>query len=675
MIRQRKGQRVDPSYSEPIVNDEAVNAQLPLKNFTLQQVSADEISNSDYLMSPIAPVSQPGCGHSDDSVIRRVSMAGLANLDVSASTRTTPRRPPTNVKYYLAPSSTYVASNGEVYHIEPFQLPPPSEIAGLFAEKSTHVSGEGKSLGGSPVRKYQSTTQTPSTRHPSLPSEWLKTPPARSVTLNVDTQSDEPSANDRGDLFVFSEFSWKKFILAEVFGVGNPGHLEPNAAEHVDNFLNVPIQLEKLIFFGFFVALDSFLYAVTYLPVRMVLALIVLLDECWGWVTHWRPLDLLGPPKKSTASPRSRFIFEFPTTRQYDLMRGLLLVIGCFVLSLVNMSRVYHYIRMQNTIKLYVLTAMMEVIDKLLCSFGIDTLDSLFWKTRARSSAFAVGFSFVVTAVYVVIHSGLYFIHLATLTVAINNVDQSLTTVLILNNFAEIKSFVLKKFDTDNLFQLACADITERFKMCLFYSLIILVGIIQSADPAESIPMFSRVLVAMLGCEMFVDWIKHAFIAKFNKINASCYQDFSRILRCDIFDGHKDKITLDHSYTITKRLGMSQIPLGCVFFRFMLIAYTSSSMPSKVALMSYSQLIVGGLTLWAVMIVLKILFGMCLIYYVGHKNNRERRKEVERKRKEARTQLTEKKMMMERNQSIEMLSNIEKYTVLQGVVEERSPAR
>jgi hypothetical protein len=38
-------------------------------------------------------------------------------------------------------------------------------------------------------------------------------------------------------------------------------------------------------------------------------------------------------------------VFEFPTTRQYDLMRGLLLVIGCFVLSLVNMSRIYHYIR------------------------------------------------------------------------------------------------------------------------------------------------------------------------------------------------------------------------------------------------------------------------------------------------------------------------------------------
>ena len=38
--------------------------------------------------------------------------------------------------------------------------------------------------------------------------------------------------------------------------------------------------------------------------------------------------------------------------------------------QLLNMSRVYHYIRGQTLIKLYVLTAMMEIFDKLLCSFG-----------------------------------------------------------------------------------------------------------------------------------------------------------------------------------------------------------------------------------------------------------------------------------------------------------------
>ena len=54
---------------------------------------------------------------------------------------------------------------------------------------------------------------------------------------------------------------------------------------------------------------------------------------------------------------------------------------------------------------------------------------------------------------------------IATLTVAINSADQALVTVLVLNNFAEIKSFVFKKFDKQNLFQLSCSDITERFQL------------------------------------------------------------------------------------------------------------------------------------------------------------------------------------------------------------------
>ena len=670
----------DASCLANVLHDSAADAKFEhttttlMRDFSHQKVSADKISKSEFLMSSIAPVTKPEQGHVDDSVIRRVSMAGIASMDVAASTRTTPRRPPSSNSYYLCPSNTFVASNGEVYHVEPFQLPPPSDIASLFSEKATRPNlkeNKPPSSGftaGSPATKRQS-IQSPSSRHPPLPAEWLQPPPPRAVNI-TDISTDDSTGPDESDedMFVFSRFSWKKFLLAEVLGIGNPGHLEPDAADHVDNFLSVPLQLERLIFFGFFVALDSFLYAISYLPLRLVLAILVLLDETWGWLYSWHPLAILTSPGKGTASPGRRKIFDFATTRQYDLMRGLLLLIGCYVLSLVNMSRVYHYIRMQNTIKVYVLTAMMEVIDKLLCSFGIDALDSLFWKTRARSGMLSIAFSFVVTAVYVVLHSGLYFLHLATLTVAINNVDQSLSTVLILNNFAEIKSFVLKKFDTENLFQLACADITERFKMCLFYGLIITVGIIQSSHRAQAVRELSKVLVAMICCEVIVDWIKHAFIAKFNKISASCYQDYSRILRCDIFDGHKDKITLDHSYSITKRLGMSPIPLACVFFRFVLIAYTSSGMHTVVSQLTSLQVVLGGLAIGAVMIAVKVVVGVCLIYYVGHKNNRERKKEIERKKKEAKTIQIEKRMM-ERTHSIEKLSNIERYTLLKGFVE------
>lgn len=307
--------------------------------------------------------------------------------------------------------------------------------------------------------------------------------------------------------------------------------------------------------------------------------------------------------------------FHLHHTHVYDIMRGVIAIVGCLILNLVNMSRVYHYIRMQNTIKLYVLTAMMEVFDNLLVAFGIDVFDSLLWKTRGPSfRKRTILLSLLVTIVYVIIHSGLYFLHIATLTVAINTGDQSLLTILILNNFAEMKSFVLKKFDYKNLFQLACSDISERFKMSLFYFLIITVGVSQSAVIGEVTGMYVGVAAAMLSCEVVVDWIKHAFITKFNAIDASCYDDFRYAICRDFLNCHKDKFIYDHSYTVTRRLGLSQIPLGVVFVRYITLALTSSKVSSFLSQRSTVEVVLGACAIFAALVAIKIALGVSLIY-------------------------------------------------------------
>lgn len=62
---------------------------------------------------------------------------------------------------------------------------------------------------------------------------------------------------------------------------------------------------------------------------------------------------------------------------------------------------------------------------------------------------------------------------------------QALLTLLISNNFAEIKSSVFKKFDKHNLFQLSCHDVVERFKLALFLAMIMLLNVCQGGldDP------------------------------------------------------------------------------------------------------------------------------------------------------------------------------------------------
>lgn len=48
----------------------------------------------------------------------------------------------------------------------------------------------------------------------------------------------------------------------------------------------------------------------------------------------------------------------------YDWMRGATIMAGLFCLQFLEMSRVYHYIRGQALVKLYVLIAMVEIFDK-----------------------------------------------------------------------------------------------------------------------------------------------------------------------------------------------------------------------------------------------------------------------------------------------------------------------
>lgn len=52
---------------------------------------------------------------------------------------------------------------------------------------------------------------------------------------------------------------------------------------------------------------------------------------------------------------------------------------------------------------------------------------------------------------------------LISLNVAINSYEYALLTLLVSNQFVEIKGSVFKKFEKDTLFQITCAGKDERF--------------------------------------------------------------------------------------------------------------------------------------------------------------------------------------------------------------------
>lgn len=333
--------------------------------------------------------------------------------------------------FYVCPSNTIIASNGDVYHVEPFQLPPPNEIANLFQElrkykprtesnlsdldlkdkgnrnkpqeKEELLYGAHERPGAKLRKRFSLDYSIPESKtYPPLPEQWVQRSPRHS---NIDPEaneengrdrksSDAPSSFDSEDCssvksspskpnsrkiglpprpkepslvseevdLDMSNFSIFRYLHSEIFGIGEPGHLEPDAVGNISNFLHVPYKVEELIEFGFFICLDSFLFVLTILPIRLVYSLVLL--------AH----DAILLAMNGFQALESRV---FHRTHAYDVMRGMALLFGCYTLHWLNMSIVYHFIRGQNMIKLYVLTGMMEIFNNLFGSFGRPVLGYL----------------------------------------------------------------------------------------------------------------------------------------------------------------------------------------------------------------------------------------------------------------------------------------------------------
>ncbi|KAI4642889.1 hypothetical protein J4E93_006958 [Alternaria ventricosa] len=294
-----------------------------------------------------------------------------------------------------------------------------------------------------------------------------------------------------------------------------------------------------------------------------------------------------------------------------DILKGLLVIASCFVLMRFDASRMYHGIRGQSAIKLYVIYNVLEVCDRLLSAVGQDVLECLFSRETldrnpdGRSKVLRPFGMFALALVYTVAHATALFYQVITLNVAVNSYSNALLTLLMSNQFVEIKGTVFKKFEKENLFQITCADIVERFQLWLMLLIIAMRNVvevgglsIQSSDTSWTamftgsanvssatsfkatsiIPMsftifpkyIAQVLnpfLLVLGSEMFVDWLKHAYITKFNQYKPEVYSKFFDVLAKDYYSNAFADADL------TRRLGLPVIPLSCLFIRAAIQTY------------------------------------------------------------------------------------------------------
>lgn len=481
------------------------------------------------------------------------------------------------------------------------------------------------------------------------------------------SKTEIPLRQDEDEYFKFQNIKIWNYFKREMFGIGEPGHLESASVQNIQNFLRVPFKLERFLIFGVIICLDAFLFVLTFLPVRVIYSFSLLGIEIIVYLISF----IIRSDKNSKNKSKRWYSTNkyFHRSNLYDLLRGFLLLVGCASLQLLDMSRVYHFIRGQSMIKLYVLTAIMEMFDKLMATFGQDIFGSLYWQIRTHSNE-SLFLTLIVACIYISIHSTIYFVNIATLAVAINSSDRALVTVLILNNVSEIKMFVFKKFDATTLFQLSCGDITERFHLMLFLICITVGGVAQSGDLyLEALKSHGLIMGMFLCAELISDFIKHAFITKFNEIDASIYDDFRKVLRNDILNSHKDKVILDQSFAITRRVGLSQLPLGCVCIRYFMLAFVSSNWVEVIQSLELYKKLLIALVLFVLLNAIKIFIGLGIVVYAGNEHNKELQKLNERRKdidSDACNVIDDNLQDYEEN-SLD-LSSVDRFTTIEGKI-------
>jgi hypothetical protein len=129
-----------------------------------------------------------------------------------------------------------------------------------------------------------------------------------------------------------------------------------------------------------------------------------------------------------------------------------------------------------------------------------------------------------------------------------------------------------------------------------------------------------------------------------------------RLLRKDVINASKNKVNLDSTYAISRRVGLSQIPLGCVFLRYISLALFCPGPQAYITGLSYLEMAQHALAVFGCLFLCKMLVGLSLLLYSMWSYNSD----------EATHEVSKRKA--ERNVWMERMSNIERFTVWKGKI-------
>nr|CDS16479.1 Membrane proteinTapt1 CMV receptor [Echinococcus granulosus] len=365
-------------------------------------------------------------------------------------------------------------------------------------------------------------------------------------------------------------------------------------------FLSIPQYFESFMFYGLLQCLDHILMVYTFLPLRCMINFISFLS----FITF----SLVGICVPSLKPQK----FILYATDARELVKFSFVCICTIFLYTFDSSIAYHEIRTQSIIKIYIFFNLLEVADRLLSAVYLDAVDDVLFTVsaglsglrRQRSSsgdhvvttssgasstdpsscpstevvglgALFVQYLFALACLSA--HCLLLLAQVTTLNVAFNSQNRSLLTVIISNNFVELKGNVFRKMGKSNLFQIACADVRERFHYAVWLFIIVCRNMSASGWQYEDFLALLPDILLILLAEIAVDWIKHAFISKFNVIASDVYEEYTVSIAYDLLLCRQGKNTSDYFELLARRMGLTPISLSCLI-NVMIIQTVKSSL-------------------------------------------------------------------------------------------------
>nr|DBA29296.1 TPA: hypothetical protein GDO54_009534 [Pyxicephalus adspersus] len=194
----------------------------------------------------------------------------------------------------------------------------------------------------------------------------------------------------------------------------------------------------------------------------------------------------------------------------------------------VDYSMMYHLIRGQSVIKLYIIYNMLEVADRLFSSFGQDILDALYWtatepKERKRAHLGVIP-HFFMAVLYV--------------------------CIFLICALTHLYKYIKERFTNYVLLLIVCLRNMEQF----------------SWNPDHLWVLFPDVCMVITS-EIAVDVVKHAFITKFNDITADVYSDYRASLAFELVSSRQKNAYTDYSDSVSRRMGFIPLPLAVLLIR------------------------------------------------------------------------------------------------------------